>query len=283
MDDLTDIREFYNAAWDAEANRLERHQLEADITWRYLNLYLPPRGRLLEIGFGTGHYTFPLAKRGYQITAIDLADEYVTRCRAKAEKLGLSDQIDFRTGDARQLEGIPRGEFKAVLLLGPLYHLLLETDRTAALRSAYACLKPGGVIFSAMISRFGILGDLIKDNPSWIENWEAVWSHIEQGHRPPNAPKGGFRGYFVRLEEIAPSKLQVSSQLSPQTTKAITRLQENKETSGWISYSKSVQNKARWPHPGTYSTSDKDLTIKQEVLIRYNGDCSPTLWPTGFG
>ena len=60
MDDLTDIREFYNAAWDAEANRLERHQLEADITWRYLNLYLPPRGRLLEIGFGTGFYTFPL-------------------------------------------------------------------------------------------------------------------------------------------------------------------------------------------------------------------------------
>ena len=203
MDDLTDIREFYNAAWDAEANRLERHQLEADITWRYLNLYLPPRGRLLEIGFGTGFYTFPLAKRGYQITAIDLADEYVTRCKAKAEELGISDQIDFRTGDARQLDGIPRGEFKAVLLMGPLYHLPLETDRIAALRSAYACLKPGGVIFSAMISRFGILEDLIKDNPSWIENQESVWSHIEHGHRPANAPKGGFRGYFVRQEEIA--------------------------------------------------------------------------------
>jgi len=204
MDDLTDIREFYNAAWDAEANRLERHQLEADITWRYLNLYLTPRGRLLEIGFGTGFYTFPLANRGYQITAVDLADEYVTRCRAKSEKLGLSDQIDFRTGDACKLEGIPRGEFDAVLLMGPLYHLLLETDRTATLRSAYACLKPGGVIFSALISRFGILGDLIKDNPSWIENQEAVWSHIEQGHRPANAPKGGFRGYYVRQEEIAP-------------------------------------------------------------------------------
>lgn len=204
MDDLTDIREFYNAAWDAEENRLERHQLEADITWRYLNLYLPPRGRLLEIGFGTGFYTFPLAKRGYQITAIDLANEYVTRCKAKAEEFGLSDQIDFQTGDARQMDGIPRGEFEAVLLMGPLYHLPLETDRTAALRAAYACLKPEGVIFSALISRFGILGDLIKDNPSWIENQEAVWSHIEQGHRPANAPKGGFRGYFVRQEEIAP-------------------------------------------------------------------------------
>ncbi len=204
MDDLTDIREFYNAAWDAEENRLERHQLEADITWRYLNLYLPPRGRLLEIGFGTGFYTFPLAKRGYQITAIDLADEYLTRCKAKAQKLNLSDQIDFRTGDARQMEGIPRGEFEAVLLMGPLYHLLLETDRTAALRSAYACLKPGGVIFSALISRFGILGGLIKDNPSWIENQEEVWSVVRQGHRPANAPRGGFRGYYVRLDEIAP-------------------------------------------------------------------------------
>ena len=120
------------------------------------------------------------------------------------KELGLSDQIDFRTGDARQLDGIPRGEFEAVLLMGPLYHLLLETDRTAALRSAYACLKPGGVIFSALISRFGILGALVKDNPSWIENQEEVWSHIEQGQRPANAPKGGFRGYYVRQEEIAP-------------------------------------------------------------------------------
>ena len=204
MDDLTDIREFYNAGWDTEANRLKRRQLEADITWRYLNLYLPPHGRLLEVGFGTGSYTFPLARRGYQITAVDLADEYVTRCKASAEERDLSDQIDFRTGDARKLDGIPRGKFEAVLLMGPLYHLLLETDRTAALRSAYDCLKPGGVIFSALISRFGNFGNLIKKNPSWIENQDEVWSLVRHGHRPADAPRGGFRGYFVQLDEIAP-------------------------------------------------------------------------------
>ena len=32
MDDLSDIREMYNAGWDTEVNRLECHQLEADIT-----------------------------------------------------------------------------------------------------------------------------------------------------------------------------------------------------------------------------------------------------------
>ncbi len=204
MDDVTDIREFYNAGWDAEDDRLTRHQLEADLTWRYLDHYLPSRGRLLEVGFGTGFYTFPLAKRGYRITSVDIADGFVARCSAKAEALGLAERTDFRTGDARTLDGIPRGQFDAVLLMGPLYHLVAETDRTTALKSAFERLKPGGVVFSTMISRFGILGDLIRNSPAWIERHGEVRSLISDGHRPDDAPRGGFRGYFVRYEEVAP-------------------------------------------------------------------------------
>lgn len=142
VDDVSDIREFYNAAWDGEDDRLTRHQLEADLTWRYLDLYLPSRGRILEIGFGTGSYTFVLAKRGYRLTAADFVDQFVSRCREKAEALGLANRIDFRTADARSLNGIPRSTFDAVLLMGPLYHLVLETDRSAALRAACGCLNP---------------------------------------------------------------------------------------------------------------------------------------------
>ena len=204
MDDLTDIRDLYNDAWDVEDTRLARHRLEADITWRYPDRHLPPAGRLLEIGFGTGAYTFPLASRGYRITAVDLAEGLVARCKAKADELGLGDRIDFRAGDARTLEGIPRGEFDAVLLMGPLYHLVLEADRMAALRSACTCLKPAGVIFSALISRFAVLGRLIRRDPAWIENEEVVRSVMQHGHRPHDAPRGGFRGYFARTDEVAP-------------------------------------------------------------------------------
>lgn len=205
MDDLSDIRELYNAGWEREQSRLsERHQLEADLTWRYLNAYLPATGRILEVGFGTGFYTIPLAERGYSITGVDLADEFVSGCRARVAELGLSHLIHLQIGDARTLEGIPRGTYDAVLLMGPLYHLVYESERTNAIQAAFECLRPGGVLFSALISRFGVLGNLLRDKPFWIDGQEGVWSHIRHGHRPFDAAREGFRGYFVRLDEIRP-------------------------------------------------------------------------------
>jgi hypothetical protein len=55
VDDITDIREMYNANWEKEDDRLLRHQLERDITWRYLEKYLTTPGmKVLEIGAATG-------------------------------------------------------------------------------------------------------------------------------------------------------------------------------------------------------------------------------------
>lgn len=49
MDDVTDIRDMYNEGWDFEDTRLQRHQLERDITRLYFEKYLPPGGRLPEV------------------------------------------------------------------------------------------------------------------------------------------------------------------------------------------------------------------------------------------
>jgi hypothetical protein len=57
IDDVSDIAEFYNAAPEGEHGRLEEHQLEYDLTWRYLNRYLPSQEVILEIGAATGRYT----------------------------------------------------------------------------------------------------------------------------------------------------------------------------------------------------------------------------------
>jgi len=68
-DETRETLAHYEKMVDVEAERLARHQLERDITRRYLPAYLPPEGRILEIGAATGEYTIRLAKRGYRVTA----------------------------------------------------------------------------------------------------------------------------------------------------------------------------------------------------------------------
>ena len=53
IDDVSDIAALYNSDPEREHCRLEQHQLEYDLTWRYLNRYLPSQGSILEVGAAT--------------------------------------------------------------------------------------------------------------------------------------------------------------------------------------------------------------------------------------
>lgn len=57
-DDIRDIAAFYDAGVEDEDARLEEHQLEYDLIWRYMTRYLPPSGSILEIGAATGRCTW---------------------------------------------------------------------------------------------------------------------------------------------------------------------------------------------------------------------------------
>lgn len=204
IDDVSDIIELYSSNPQGEHSRLEHHQLEHDLTWRYLNKYLPPQGKVLEVGAATGQYTIELAKRGYKITAVDISPALLETCRQKLAEAGLEREVQLLVADARDLINVAEKRFDAVLLMGPLYHLIEKADRESALKEVFDRLRTGGVIFSAFISRFGALSDLIKNLPDWIEDQPRAWSLIEKGKRPDGYPRGGFRGYFARPSEIAP-------------------------------------------------------------------------------
>jgi SAM-dependent methyltransferase len=203
-DDVQDIAAYYNNNALREQTRLERHQLERDLTWRYLDQYLPERGSILEIGAATGRYTLDLAKRGYQVTAVDMSAGLLEENKRSIAEAGLEKQVRFVLADARNLSEVTECDFDAVLLMGPLYHLVVEADRKAALKEASDRMRMGGILFSAFISRFGIMGDLMRNVPEWIEDQEEVRSILEHGKDPHHYPQEGFRGYFATTTEIAP-------------------------------------------------------------------------------
>src|SRR5215211_9069045 len=121
IDDVSDIVELYSSNPHDEHSRLERHQLEYDLTWRYLNKYLPSQGNILEIGAATGRYTLELAKRGYTLTAVDLSAALIEKCRQTLVDEGLERQVRLVVADARNLSEVTEKQFDAVLLMGPLY------------------------------------------------------------------------------------------------------------------------------------------------------------------
>jgi hypothetical protein len=45
---------------------------------------------------------------------------------------------------------------------------------------------------------------MLKKYPDWIENRAEVRWLLERGKRPDDLPRGGFRGYFAQISEIAP-------------------------------------------------------------------------------
>lgn len=201
-DDISDIEALYNSGVEYEDSRLERHQLEFDLTLRYLSRYLPATGSILEIGAATGRYTLALCKRGYSVTAVDLSSALLERCKQRLEASGLHRQVQFIVADARDLHAVPDMTYDAVLLMGPLYHLIFEEDRRQAVRQAVERLHDGGLLFAAHLSRLGVLGDFIKRMPEWIERSDEVRSFLDSGRRPDEQPGGGFRGYFACVSEI---------------------------------------------------------------------------------
>ena len=203
VDNIRDIAAYYSRDPEREQGRLAEHQLEFDLTWRFLERYLPERGDLLEVGAATGAYTLPLLKQGYLVTAVDLSWVQIRFCQDRAYQVGGDSKVCFLVSDARFLALEKQPVYDAVLLMGPLYHLVEVTDRRRALHEAFLRLKPGGILFSSFISRLGILGDLMRNVPEWIEYQAEVDSLLTKGHDTVSASEN-FRGYFVRAAEVPP-------------------------------------------------------------------------------
>ena len=162
-DSTREIVSFYTAADEASRLRTGWFQLEQARTQELILRHLPPApATIIDAGGGAGVYACWVAARGYQVHLIDPVPKHVEQARAASDGQPGHPLASAEVGDARHL---PHADASAdaVLLLGPLYHLVEREDRLACLREAHRVLRPGGLVWGAGISRFASLFDSLSN------------------------------------------------------------------------------------------------------------------------
>jgi len=105
---------------------------------RALSIAGVEKGRIAaDIGAGTGFITEGLVRKGLQVIAVDRSEAMLAEMKKKFE---LSDEIDYRKGDAEKLP-IPDGAVDYVFANMYLHHV---ESPLKAIREMVRILKPGG-------------------------------------------------------------------------------------------------------------------------------------------
>ena len=139
----------------------------------------PPPARILDVGSGPGRYAIRLKQRGYSVAIADVSRKCLQLAEEKAAREGVRfDAVVCET--ATNLSVFPDGEFDAVLLMGPLYHLKLESERTKAVTEAMRVARPGGVLFSVHLSRYSVLRYAAKVRPAQLSTAPSFYDSILQ-------------------------------------------------------------------------------------------------------
>ena len=146
MEVLKVLSEYYGS-YDENSRLCSRHgSVEFLTTMRYVEKYLKPGMRVLEIGAATGRYAHTLARQGYKVDAVELVQHNIDIFQANTQP---GEDVRIFQGNAKELTMLGDDTYDVTLLLGPMYHLFTVPEQLEALSEAIRVTKKGGVIFAA--------------------------------------------------------------------------------------------------------------------------------------
>ncbi len=176
-----------------EDERLDQdrgHHLEYLTTMRYIQKYLKPGDKILEIGAGTGRYSIALAKMGYDVTAVDLTPRHVEIMKQKGKRL---KNFKCMEADALDLNMFEDKSFDMVLNFGPMYHLFCKKDKNQAIKETLRVAKKNGVCMFAYLpcASFMIGFGLRHKMVAYLS------SVMDEKGRPKDIPSEIFNCFYI--------------------------------------------------------------------------------------
>lgn len=131
----------------------------------YLNYFRGFKGKILEVGAGTGRITIPLLKKGLNVTALDLSPKMLAGLKSKAKDLKVKTVCaDMRSFRLKEKFAVIIVTFRA------FQHLYTTEDQIKALKSFHKHLKPNGVL----------IFDVYNPSWKWIAKGDWHWHHADR-------------------------------------------------------------------------------------------------------
>jgi ubiquinone/menaquinone biosynthesis C-methylase UbiE len=150
----------YDAGVEEEYNRLTETPLreaEYQLIVELLDEHIPKNSVVIDIGSGPGRYAEHLLQRNCRVGLIDLSAKSLKAFSDRMEDSCNSENIIFnRVSCATQLNWVDGCSANAILLMGPLYHLVSDEHRSMTLANCRRILKPGGLLFTVFLSPFPV-------------------------------------------------------------------------------------------------------------------------------
>ena len=143
--------------------------------------------RILDLGTGTGALARGFARRGAEVTALDIAPEMLAAGAELAAAEGL--RIDFREGGA-EATGLPEGVFD-VVTAGQCWHWF---DSAAAAAEARRLLRPEGRIAICHFDWLPLPGNIVAASEALIRRHNPAWALDG---------RDGFHGFHATALAIA--------------------------------------------------------------------------------
>ncbi|MBI5586997.1 MAG: class I SAM-dependent methyltransferase [Deltaproteobacteria bacterium] len=153
-----------------------------------MSLLPPPPARLLDLGCGTGWTSCFFARRGYEVTGQDIAEEMIELAKKKGAQERLAN-LRFTACDYEDM-GLDN-EFDCAVFFDSLHH---AENEEGALKMVYRALKPGGVCVTA---EPGVWHERRKETKEAVRKY-----NVTEKDTPPSkvirlGKKAGFRDFRV--------------------------------------------------------------------------------------
>ena len=198
-------RYYDEAPFDAEVTRLrDFFPVEYAITVRHLRRWIRDATTVIEVGVGGGLYSEMLARQGHRLCLVDVSAKLLDAAVERLRASGLEKQIvSVERASATDLDCFQDSAFGAVLMLGPLYHLLTPDERGRAVSEAERVLKSSGILFASGINRLAYMRDLFRESPEKIlARRDFIGQFLRDGNLTPEIAPPIGHAHLTTVDEF---------------------------------------------------------------------------------